>query len=104
MDIHRDAAPIIHHGHTAVSVDDDVDAAAGTHQRFVNGIIHNLIHEMVKRFQIGPAHVHTGSAADGFQPLQHLDIFGTVTGWIVVIQRKFLHFLAFGWLLPFFGY
>ncbi len=78
MQVNRDAAPVVGDGHTAVRVDDDVDAVAGAGQRLVDGVVHHLIHQVVERLDVGAAHVHARAAAHGLQAFQDLDIFCAV--------------------------
>ena len=52
--------------------DDDVVAVAG--QRLVNGIIHNLEHQVVQPSAVrGVANVHARTLAHGFQAFENLD-------------------------------
>ena len=44
----------------------------------VHGVVEHFGHEMMHGPLVGAADIHAGAAADGFQPLQHLDILGGV--------------------------
>ena len=48
LDIHRDAAPIVHHGDGVALVDRYVDLRAVAGQRLVDGVIHNFVDEVVQ--------------------------------------------------------
>ncbi len=57
---------------SAVDGDQDVVAVAG--QRFVDGVVHHLEHQVVQAGAIGRvANVHAGALAHGLQAFQDLD-------------------------------
>ena len=62
----------------AVGLDDDVDAVAEAGHRLVDGVVDDLVDEVVQAALVGRADVHTGAAADGLQPFEDLDIGGCV--------------------------
>jgi hypothetical protein len=78
MNIHRDAAAVVFDGNAAVFVDDNDDAVACAGQGFVDGIVDDLIHQMVEGFDVCAAHVHARAAAHSFQAFQNLDILCTI--------------------------
>ena len=47
-----------------------------------HGLVHAIVHdfgkEVVQGLFIGAADIHAGAAADGLQPLQHLDVGGGI--------------------------
>ena len=61
-------------------MDDDIDSCAGSRQRFIDRVVDHFVNEMVQGFDVRPAHVHAGTAADGFQSFQDLN-----AGCIVII-------------------
>ena len=73
LNVHGDAAAVIHHGDGVALVDGDGDLRAVARQRFVDGVVHDLIHQMVKAGGRSGADIHTGTLSDGFQPFQNLN-------------------------------
>ena len=53
---------------------DDLDMGAVARQRFVNGIIHDLINAVMQPAEIGGTDVHAGTLAHGLQTFQHLNL------------------------------
>ena len=70
------------------------DLVAVTGQRLVDGVVHDLIDEMVQAALAGGTDLHTGAFADRFQSLQHLyGIFVVIVGYgqvDVVVHRGLL--------------
>ena len=87
MDAHREAAAIVLHRHRAVQVQRDLDVVAVARQRFVDGVVHDLIHQVVQAPLVRGADVHARAAAHGLQPLKHLYL-------ALVIVIVSLHILA----------
>jgi len=54
-------------------VDDDPDQVASTHHRFIDGVVDNLVGEMVQAARRRVADIHAGALTDRLQPAQHLD-------------------------------
>ena len=65
----------------------DVDAGAGPDKRLVDGIIHNLVYEMMQGFDVRPAHVHARAFANRFQSLQDLNAACIITCIDVLLFR-----------------
>src|SRR2546429_418527 len=62
VDIHRDAAPVIRDGHRFIGMDGDHDAVAMAGQGFVDRVVDDLEHHVVKpRSVIGISDVHPGA-------------------------------------------
>ena len=82
MRIDRDAAAVVDHGQAVAGLQDDLDPAGMARDRLVHAIVDDLGGEVVKRARVGAADIHAGAAANGLQPLQHLDGGSVVTvGW-----------------------
>ena len=56
----------------------DLDAVAEAGQRLVDGVVHDLLHQVVQAALAGGADVHAGTLADGLEALEHLDRAGVV--------------------------
>src|SRR5690606_14537981 len=73
-----DAAAVVHNGDRVVLVDDDLDAVAVAGQRLVDGVVDDLVDEVVKPAHADVADVHGGALADGLEPFEDLDVGGAV--------------------------
>ena len=80
MRIDRDAAAIVGDGQAVVGLERHLDPAGMAGHRFVHGVVEHFGGEMVKRAFVGAADIHAGAAADGLEPLQHLDMAGIIIG------------------------
>ncbi len=78
LDIHRDAAPVVGHADDVPRLDDDVDLRAVAGQGLVDGVIHDLIYEVVQARGRGGADVHARPLAHGLQALEDLDLRSVV--------------------------
>ena len=77
--VHRNAPAIVAHRDGAIVVDCDLDFAAETGQRLVNGVIHHLIDKVVESIGPGGADVHGRPLAHRVEALENLDGTGVVT-------------------------
>ena len=80
MDGDRNAAPVIGDGHRVVGVDDHVDAGAVTGERLVDGVVDDLVDQVVQATNAGRADVHARSLANGLEPLEDGDVGRVVAG------------------------
>src|SRR5215831_14516525 len=78
MNIDRNAAAIVDHRDTIIDVNRDINPVAITGQSFVNGVIHNLINEVMKSPFTGVTDVHSRAFSDRFEPFQNLYVIGSV--------------------------
>ena len=78
MQLHGDAAPVVHHGDARVDVDGDRDAGAFTGERLVDGVVDDLEDEVMQSTLACVADVHAGALANGLEPLEDLDVRGPV--------------------------
>ena len=67
VNLDRDAAPVILHGHRAVGVENHGDAFAEAAQRLVSRVIDGFLNDVQR--MVGPG-VHAGPVANGFQPFE----------------------------------
>jgi hypothetical protein len=74
----RDAAAVVDHCERPVDVDRDVDLIAVAGQGLVDGVVDDLVNEMVQAGRAGGADVHRRPLAHGLEPLEHLDLVGGV--------------------------
>lgn len=79
-DAHGDATAVVDDADAAVGQDRDVDRVRVTRQGLVDGVVHDLLHHVVKATLTGRADVHAGSLADRVQPFEDGDRTGVVRG------------------------
>ena len=74
LDVHGDAPSVVHHGDGVSLVDlhQDIGAVAG--QGLVDGVVHDLVDQVVEAGGGGGADIHARPLPDGLQALQHLDL------------------------------
>ena len=78
LDVHGDAAAVVHHGDGIALVDLDDDVGAVARQGLVDGVVHDLIHQMVETGGGRGADIHAGTFPNGLQALQDLDFRGVI--------------------------
>ena len=79
VDVDGNAAAIVAHGDRAVRIEDDLDRGRVTRQRFVDGVVDDLVHHVVQAAAIvGVADIHARPLANGIETLQHPDQFRAV--------------------------
>ncbi len=78
MHVDRDTTAVVLNGHAAIFVNHDIDRAASAGQRLVDGVINHLVYQVVKRFNVGAADVHSRSTANSLQALKDLNVLGAV--------------------------
>ena len=78
LNVHGDAAAVVAHADDVAFLDRHFDMIAVARQRLVDGVVHDLIHEMVETRRGGGADVHARTLPDGLQPLQHLNLTGVI--------------------------
>ena len=71
--IHGDTAPVVDDSNRVVDVNSNFDLVRVTRERFVDGIVDYLVHQMVQPEFAGRANVHCRTLADGFHAAQHFD-------------------------------
>ncbi len=63
--VHRDAAAVVGDGNDVALFDDHIDLIAVTGQSLVDGIVYDLIHQMMETGGRGGTDIHAGPLADG---------------------------------------
>jgi hypothetical protein len=69
-----DAAAVVDHADAAVVQQRDLDLRAEAGQRLVDGVVDDLLHQVVQAARPGGADVHAGALADRLQTLEHGDV------------------------------
>ena len=78
VQLDRDTATVVAHRDDIAGQNLHVDIRAETGERFVDGIVDDLVHQVVKPPRACRADVHAGTLAHRFQTLQNLDLLGAV--------------------------
>src|SRR5690606_7021138 len=79
VDVHRDPAAVVHHGHRVVRVQDDLYLRAVARERLVHAVIHHFEHHVVEPGAIVRIpDVHAGALAHSVKAFQDLDLRGIV--------------------------
>jgi hypothetical protein len=87
VDVHGDAAAVVLDGDGVVGVNDHAHAVGITGQRFVDGVVHHFVHEVVQPALRCGADVHAGALADRLQPLEHRDLARAVLARRRLVRR-----------------
>ena len=75
----RDAAAVVDDRDRVVGMDRHFDGVAVTRQRLVDGVVDDLVNEVMKAADTGRADVHAGTLANRLEPLEDGDVVGAVT-------------------------
>ena len=79
VNVDRNAAAVVAHRHRAVGVEDDFDGGGVARERFVDGVVDDLVDHVVQAGTvIGVADIHARPLAHGVEPLQHPDRFRAI--------------------------
>ena len=73
-----DAAAVVDDGDRVVGVDRDRDLAAEAGERLVDGVVDDLVDEVVQAHHAGRADVHAGALADRLEALEDGDVLCVV--------------------------
>jgi hypothetical protein len=71
--IDRDAAAVVGHGQPATFLQLHLDEGRVARDGLVHGVVDHLGEEVVQGLLVRAADIHARPAADGLEPLQHLD-------------------------------
>ena len=78
VDVDRDAAAVVDDAHAAVGQDRDVDVVAVAGERLVDGVVDDLVDEVVEAARTGRSDVHARPLANRFEALENLDVISAV--------------------------
>jgi hypothetical protein len=74
------AASVILYGYGAVVVEGNADGVAASRHRFVDGVIDDLVYEVMESSHTRGTDVHTGALTDGVQTFEDLYLIILVQG------------------------
>ena len=75
---HGDAPAVVGDVHHVARQQPHVNLVAEAGQGLVNGVVHNLVDQVVQAPGPGGANIHAGALAHGLQAFQHLDLVAVV--------------------------
>ena len=78
--VDRDAAAAVDDRDRVVRVDRDVDGVVVARERLVDGVVDDLVDEVVEAPDPGRADVHARAQPDRLETFEHRDVLGRVTG------------------------
>ena len=78
LDVHGDAAAIVRNLNDVALQDLDFDVVAVTGQSLVDGVVHDLVDQMMQAPLAGRADIHAGALAHSLQALQDLNLAGVI--------------------------
>ena len=73
---------------------DDLDAVAVAGDRLVDGVVDDLVDEVMETARAGRADVHAGALANRLQPLEDGDVLGAVGAGLFLLAVALLVFLS----------
>jgi hypothetical protein len=73
MRVNWNATPIIDDGDTAILVNDDRNFRAAAADRLINGVVHDLIDEVMQALGTGGPDVHRRPFSNWIEALENLD-------------------------------
>ena len=73
VEVHGNASPVVHYSNRVIRVDRQVDLAAVAGQRFVNGIVDNLVDQMMKAARGSRTDIHTRTLPYRLESLENLN-------------------------------
>jgi hypothetical protein len=79
MDIRGNTPSVVLYTHGIVGMYDHIDVPAISCQGLINGIIHDLVHEVMETLHADVPDVHGRALSHRFQTFQYLDTVGTVS-------------------------
>ena len=78
VDGDRDATAVVDDAHATVGEQRDLDVVAVARERLVDGVVDDLVDQVVQAALAGRADVHAGALADRLEPLENRDRAGVV--------------------------
>src|SRR3954447_7448506 len=79
MRVDRNSTSVVNDAAATVLQQRDVDPGGVAGHRLVDGVVDDLVHEVVEAVETGAPDVHPGALPDGLQTLQNGDVLRPVT-------------------------
>ena len=93
MDADRDAASVVAYPNDIVRLDRDLDMGTIAGERLIDGVVDNLVYEMMQAARRGRTDVHAWTHSDRLQTLQDLNL-ALIVG-LLNLQIEYLFFQNF---------
>ena len=78
--VDRDPAAVVGHAHRVVRVDDDLDLVGLAGERLVDGVVDDLVDQVMQPARARRADVHARALSNGLEALEDGDVLGVVGG------------------------
>ena len=78
MFIDRNSTTVVGNGNRPIVIDDNIQFIAVAFHGLINGVIHNLIDQVMKSALSCISNIHCWTFADGLQSFENLNIFRLV--------------------------
>jgi len=89
MNTDRNAATVVHHTDAVVLVNNDLDGVADSGHGFIDAVVHNLVDQVMKPFEVHVSDIHGGSFSNSLKPLEYLYA-------VFRIVRRIIHHIRIG--------
>ncbi len=76
--IHGNAAAVVDNGYGIVGIDCHFYVGGIAGNGFIDGVVHDLVHQMVQAFFGYVAYIHRRALAHGLKAFEHLNVTGAV--------------------------
>ena len=87
VDIHWNTPPVVHDSDQSVLGNNYVNSVAKTGHGLIHGIVQNLEDQVMEASLVSAADIHAWTDPDSLQPLQYLNIFGSVTRYRLLLHK-----------------
>ena len=87
--IHWDAAPVVGHHQATIGQDTHIDARGIAGNRFIDGVISNLLDQMVHAIVARATDIHPWALADWLETLEHLNLRTVIRSIIYLFVHSF---------------
>src|SRR5579872_7480908 len=96
LHVRWNAAPVVDHRNRVVHMDDDVDLLGVAGEGFVDGVVDDLIDEMVEAHFAGGSDVHGRTQPDSLEALEDFDVLACIAAVVgEVVSCKSRHRIPF---------
>jgi hypothetical protein len=83
--INGDTAAVVDDSHAPIREQRDQDRVGVTRHRLVDGVVDDLLHQVVQSARSGRADVHAGALAHSLETLENLDLVGSVLALLLLL-------------------
>ena len=87
--VHRDTAPVVRHHQATIGQDTYIDARGIAGNRFINGVISNLLDQMVHAIIARATDIHPRALTDWLETLEHLNLRTVIRSIIYLFVHSF---------------